>query len=105
VVVVRLSKISAVVIGIVAIYLGYVFENQNVAFMVGLRAPAGEDLGVEVVADRRGAGERQAGDHGQDGREGYVFENQNVAFMVGLAFAVAASCNFPVLAMSILTWA
>ncbi|ACL59649.1 cation acetate symporter [Methylobacterium nodulans] len=33
---------------------------------------------------------------------GYVFENQNVAFMVGLAFAVAASCNFPVLAMSIL---
>ncbi len=32
---------------------------------------------------------------------GYVFENQNVAFMVGLAFAIAASCNFPVLAMSI----
>ena len=32
---------------------------------------------------------------------GYVFENQNVAFMVGLAFAVAASCNFPVLLMSI----
>ena len=31
---------------------------------------------------------------------GYVFENQNVAFMVGLAFAVAASCNFPVLIMS-----
>ena len=31
---------------------------------------------------------------------GYVFENQNVAFMVGLAFAVAASCNFPVLLMS-----
>ncbi|WP_373319653.1 cation acetate symporter [Methylobacterium adhaesivum] len=51
---VRLSKISAVVIGIVAIYLGYVFENQN------------------------------------------------VAFMVGLAFSVAASCNFPVLTMSIL---
>ncbi|UMY18398.1 cation acetate symporter [Methylobacterium organophilum] len=51
---VNLSKISAVGIGIVAIYLGYVFENQN------------------------------------------------VAFMVGLAFSVAASCNFPVLAMSIL---
>ncbi|MCJ2089310.1 cation acetate symporter [Methylobacterium sp. E-005] len=51
---VNLSKFSAVVIGLVAIYLGYVFENQN------------------------------------------------VAFMVGLAFAVAASCNFPVLAMSIL---
>ena len=32
---------------------------------------------------------------------GYVFENQNVAFMVGLAFAIAASCNFPVLAMSV----
>ncbi|MBA4131066.1 MAG: cation acetate symporter [Hyphomicrobium sp.] len=32
---------------------------------------------------------------------GYVFEKQNVAFMVGLAFAIAASCNFPVLAMSI----
>ncbi len=33
---------------------------------------------------------------------GYVFENQNVAFMVGPAFAVAASCNFPVPAMSML---
>jgi len=33
---------------------------------------------------------------------GYVFENQNVAFTVGLAFAVAASCNFPVLLMSTL---
>lgn len=32
---------------------------------------------------------------------GYVFENQNVAFMVGLAFAVAASCNFPVLLMTV----
>jgi cation/acetate symporter len=51
---VRISKISAIVIGLVAIALGYVFENQN------------------------------------------------VAFMVGLAFAVAASCNFPVVAMSIL---
>ena len=50
---VRLSKISAVVIGIIAILLGYIFEKQN------------------------------------------------VAFMVGLAFAVAASCNFPVLLMSI----
>jgi len=49
---VNISKLSAVVIGIVAIILGYVFENQN------------------------------------------------VAFMVGLAFAVAASCNFPVLLMS-----
>lgn len=50
---VRLSKISAVIIGLIAIMLGYVFENQN------------------------------------------------VAFMVGLAFAVAASCNFPVLLMSL----
>ena len=32
---------------------------------------------------------------------GYIFENQNVAFMVGPAFAVAASCNFPVLLMSV----
>ena len=30
-----------------------------------------------------------------------AFENQNVAFMAGLALAVAASCNFPVLAMAI----
>jgi cation/acetate symporter len=50
---VRLSKIAAVAIGLVAILLGYVFEKQN------------------------------------------------VAFMVGLAFAVAASCNFPVLLMSV----
>ena len=51
---VRISKISALVIGVVAIYLGYVFQKQN------------------------------------------------VAFMVGLAFAVAASCNFPVLLMSMM---
>ncbi len=50
---VRLSKLSAVFIGIIAIILGYVFEKQN------------------------------------------------VAFMVGLAFAIAASCNFPVLLMSL----
>lgn len=31
---------------------------------------------------------------------GYAFEKQNVAFMVGLAFAIAASCNFPVLIMT-----
>jgi cation/acetate symporter len=30
----------------------------------------------------------------------YAFEKQNVAFMVGLALSVAASCNFPVLAMA-----
>ena len=50
---VNISKISAVVIGIVAIFLGYLFEKVN------------------------------------------------VAFMVGLAFAIAASCNFPVLLMSV----
>jgi cation/acetate symporter len=50
---VRLSKMSAIVIGIIAIGLGYMFEKVN------------------------------------------------VAFMVGLAFAVAASCNFPVLLMSV----
>lgn len=31
---------------------------------------------------------------------GITFENQNIAFMVGLAFSVAASCNFPVLFLS-----
>jgi cation/acetate symporter len=33
---------------------------------------------------------------------GIAFEQQNIAFMVGLAFSVAASCNFPVLFMSML---
>ena len=31
---------------------------------------------------------------------GVIFEKQNIAFMVGLAFSVAASCNFPVLLLS-----
>jgi cation/acetate symporter len=31
---------------------------------------------------------------------GILFEQQNIAFMVGLAFAVAASCNFPILLLS-----
>lgn len=31
---------------------------------------------------------------------GILFEDQNIAFMVGLAFAIAASCNFPVLFLS-----
>ena len=38
----RISKISAVAIGIVAIFLGYIFEKQNVAFMVGLAFAGGE---------------------------------------------------------------
>ena len=33
---------------------------------------------------------------------GITFEKINVAYMVGLAFAIAASCNFPVLLMSIM---
>ncbi|MCW2283540.1 cation/acetate symporter [Rhodoblastus acidophilus] len=33
---------------------------------------------------------------------GILFEKQNVAFMVGLAFSIAASCNFPVLLMSMM---
>ncbi len=33
---IRVSKITTVVIGILAIFLGVAFENQNVAFMVGL---------------------------------------------------------------------
>ena len=33
---VAVSKISALVIGLLAIYLGYIFETINVAFMVGL---------------------------------------------------------------------
>lgn len=31
---------------------------------------------------------------------GIMFENQNIAFMVGLAFATAASCNFPIILLS-----
>nr|WP_042046323.1 cation acetate symporter [Aeromonas simiae] len=31
---------------------------------------------------------------------GILFEKQNIAFMVGLAFSIAASCNFPVLFLS-----
>ncbi|TBL61380.1 cation/acetate symporter ActP [Hafnia paralvei] len=31
---------------------------------------------------------------------GILFENQNIAFMVGLAFSIAASCNFPILILS-----
>lgn len=31
---------------------------------------------------------------------GVLFKGQNIAFMVGLAFSIAASCNFPVLLLS-----
>ncbi|WP_406706067.1 cation acetate symporter [Sodalis sp.] len=31
---------------------------------------------------------------------GILFENHNIAFMVGLAFSIAASCNFPIILLS-----
>ncbi len=31
---------------------------------------------------------------------GILFEKQNIAFMVGLAFSIAASCNFPIILLS-----
>ncbi len=31
---------------------------------------------------------------------GILFENQNIAFMVGTAFSIAASCNFPIILLS-----
>ncbi|MDE9571773.1 sodium:solute symporter family transporter, partial [Xenorhabdus bovienii] len=31
---------------------------------------------------------------------GILFEKQNIAFMVGLAFSIAASCNFPIIFLS-----
>jgi cation/acetate symporter len=46
---VRLSKIAAVVIGIVAIFLGYVFEKQNVAFMVGLAFAVAASINFPVL--------------------------------------------------------
>jgi cation/acetate symporter len=33
---------------------------------------------------------------------GIAFKQQNVASMIGLAFSIPASCNFPILFMSIL---
>lgn len=32
----------------------------------------------------------------------FAFKGRNVAFLIGLAFSIAASCNFPMLAMSII---
>ncbi|HRY07818.1 MAG TPA: cation acetate symporter [Hyphomicrobiaceae bacterium] len=46
---VRISKISAVVIGIVAIFLGYMFEKQNVAFMVGLAFSVAASINFPVL--------------------------------------------------------
>ncbi len=46
---VMISKISAVLIGILAIYLGYVFEKQNVAFMVGLAFAVAASVNFPVL--------------------------------------------------------
>jgi hypothetical protein len=37
---VRLSKLAAIAIGIIAIVLGYIFEKQSVAFMLVLPSPS-----------------------------------------------------------------
>ncbi|MCB1505662.1 MAG: cation acetate symporter [Hyphomicrobiaceae bacterium] len=46
---VRISKISAVAIGILAIFLGYLFEKQNVAFMVGLAFSVAASINFPVL--------------------------------------------------------
>ncbi|MGD9669512.1 MAG: cation acetate symporter [Hyphomicrobiaceae bacterium] len=46
---VRISKIAAVVIGIFAIFLGYIFEKQNVAFMVGLAFSVAASINFPVL--------------------------------------------------------
>ena len=46
-----------------------IFETRISSVSVALAA--GEDRGVEVVAHGRGAGQREAGDDGQDGGEGH----------------------------------
>ena len=83
---VNISKISAIFIGIVAIVLGYIFENQNVAFMVGLAFAVAASCNFPVLLDvrplegnddpgspdRRPAGPDQRGHHGgaEQGRLG-----------------------------------
>jgi len=47
--VIRVSKISTVCLGIVAIILGYIFENQNVAFMVGLAFAVAASVNFPVL--------------------------------------------------------
>ncbi|PJN95441.1 cation acetate symporter [Amaricoccus sp. HAR-UPW-R2A-40] len=47
--VIRISKISTVCLGIVAIILGYIFENQNVAFMVGLAFAVAASVNFPVL--------------------------------------------------------
>jgi cation/acetate symporter len=47
--VIRVSKISTVCLGLVAIVLGYIFENQNVAFMVGLAFAVAASVNFPVL--------------------------------------------------------
>ncbi|MGA9548310.1 MAG: cation acetate symporter [Rhodomicrobium sp.] len=46
---VMISKLSALAIGILAIYLGYIFENINVAFMVGLAFAVAASVNFPVL--------------------------------------------------------
>ncbi len=46
---VAISKIASVVIGIVAVALGYAFEKQNVAFMVGLAFSVAASINFPVL--------------------------------------------------------
>ena len=46
---VALSKIASVVIGIIAVALGYLFEKQNVAFMVGLAFSVAASINFPVL--------------------------------------------------------
>ncbi|CSR27862.1 cation acetate symporter [Shigella sonnei] len=62
----RVSKITVLILGVIAIILGVI------AIILGV---------IAIIL-------------------GVLFENQNIAFMVGLAFAIAASCNFPIILLS-----
>ena len=46
---VAISKLAALTIGILAIYLGYIFENINVAFMVGLAFAVAASVNFPVL--------------------------------------------------------
>jgi cation/acetate symporter len=46
---VAVSKISALLIGVLAIYLGYIFETINVAFMVGLAFAVAASINFPVL--------------------------------------------------------
>ncbi len=46
---VTISKVSSVVIGIIAVALGYLFEKQNVAFMVGLAFSVAASINFPVL--------------------------------------------------------